>query len=44
MNSRQIAALTDPLSSWDVAHLKRCRHIVEAERKTMIIVVLAVDR
>lgn len=44
MNPRQIAALTDPISSSDTGHLARCRSLTIAENHTIISVVLAVDR
>ena len=44
MNTRQLAALTDPLSSIDPAHLERCRHVAQAGDGALLIVILAVDR
>lgn len=44
MNQRQAAALTDPLSTYDLAHIERCRSVAEAGDGAFLVVVLAVDR
>jgi hypothetical protein len=44
VNPRHLAALTDPLSSIDVDHLRRCRHLAQAGDGALLTVILAVDR